>query len=334
MDFDTFIRLDHGEGGAATHRLIRSLFLKYFGSIQTLEDATLLTAPSRIAFSTDCFVVKPLFFPGGNIGKLSVCGTINDLSVMGAEPKYLSVGFILEEGLSISTLETIVQEMSEVAKQTDVQIVAGDTKVVGKGEADGLFITTTGIGFLHDHTFLSSSNACEGDVILINGTIAEHGAAILIARENFGIEGQFLSDCQPINDLCSEIVTTIPEVHCMRDPTRGGIATTLLEIANASAVTIEIEESEIPIRSPVSKVCELLGLDPLYLASEGRVLVVVPERYANDVLQIMHQHPKGKNAKIIGKVTQKGQSKLILRTSTGGRRPLVMLEGIQLPRIC
>ncbi|MCX7836159.1 MAG: hydrogenase expression/formation protein HypE [bacterium] len=333
IETDQFIRLDHGEGGAATHRLIQQIFLKHFGFRETLEDASILSSTERIAFSTDCFVVKPLFFPGGNIGKLSICGTINDLAVMGAKPQYLSVGFILEEGLSISTLDKIVEEMNNAARFAKVEIVAGDTKVVGKGEADQIYITTTGIGFCNPLVHLSASNAKVGDVVLINGTIAEHGAAIIVARENYGIEGDFVSDCQALNDLCLELINEVPEIHCMRDPTRGGIATTLLEIANSSGVTIELDEQAIPIRSSVKGLCELLGFDPLYIASEGRVLVFVPEELEEKALQVMRTHSKGRDAKRIGKVTHEN-AKLLLRTNTGGKRPLIFLEGTQLPRIC
>lgn len=327
------ILLDHGEGGAASHRLLQNLFLNHFGSPTSLEDACVLEGNHKIAFSTDCFVVKPLEFPNATIGKLSICGTVNDLAVMGAVPKYLAVGFIIEEGFSIDRLTKIVKEMSIVAEEIGVSIAAGDTKVVGKNEADGLFITTTGIGFLSSKVFVSSMNVRAGDVVILSGTIAEHGAAILLARNNFGMEGSIESDCQPLHDLCQELVNEIPEIHCMRDPTRGGIATTLIEIATSSKVTVTIEEKHIPIRTPVATVCDLLGLDPLYLASEGRVLIFVPEKYANQTLSILQTHPKSNQARIIGTVSN-GKPSVTLLTTSGGKRPLYMLEGTQLPRIC
>ncbi len=327
------IMLDHGEGGAATQRLVETLFFKHFGAPEVAEDATIVPSEARIAVTTDSFVVKPLEFPGGNIGKLSVCGTVNDLAVMGAIPKYLTAGFILEEGLSLEVLERLVKAMAETAKEAGIAIIAGDTKVVGRDEADGIFINTTGIGFVPLQRTLSSANCQPGDAIIVSGTIAEHGMAVMVARQGFGISGDLHSDCQPLADLVENILEAVPETHCMRDPTRGGIATTLLEIATASKVGMTLKEVAIPLRRPVRAACDLLGIDPLYVASEGRLLAIVPEEKQEEALLAMRRHPRGKDASIIGYVTVTPKG-LYLETKSGGNRPLIALEGAQLPRIC
>ncbi|MDK9700259.1 MAG: hydrogenase expression/formation protein HypE [bacterium] len=333
MLHDETILLDHGEGGAATARLVEQLFFQHFGSSGVPEDATILPGAERIAITTDSFVVRPVEFPGGDIGKLSVCGTVNDLVVMGAIPQYLTAGFLLEEGLEIALLDRIVASMSKTAQAAGVRIVAGDTKVVGKGDADRIFINTTGIGFVPEQRLLSSASCQPGDVILISGSIGEHGIAVMVARESFGISGDLVSDCQPLHDLAEALLDAVPTVRCMRDPTRGGVATTLLEIATASKVGMELREEYLPIRRPVQSACDLLGLDPLYVACEGRFLAVVPPEAAERALQALRNHPKGAGAQIIGEVVD-FPKKLLLKTRAGGKRPLIALEGAQLPRIC
>jgi hydrogenase expression/formation protein HypE len=327
------ILLDHGEGGAATSRLVNDLFLKHFSSQKILEDASILHVTPKIAFTTDSFVVQPLFFTGGDIGKLSITGTINDLAVMGAIPKYISVGFILEEGLEFDILGKIVISMAKTANDFGVSIITGDTKVVRKNDADKIFINTSGIGFLSDNINISSTSCKPDDLVLISGTIAEHGMTIIVERENFGLKGDFSSDCDSIADIAQLILKISPDTRCMRDPTRGGLATTLFEITKSSEVGIRIEENSIPIRTPVKTGCNLLGLDPLYIACEGRLIAFIPPDKAIEVLENLKKHPKGKNAAIIGKVVDKPKG-LYLKLYSGGTRPLYPLEGFQFPRIC
>lgn len=327
------ILLNHGGGGAATARLVKEVFLHHLGGPAVLEDAALLEAGEKIAFTTDSFVVKPLFFPGGDIGKLSVSGTVNDLAVMGADPCYLAAGFVLEEGLSIPTLEQIVVSMAGTAKAAGVRVVAGDTKVVGRGEADGLFINTSGVGILPPGRNLSSGNCRPGDLVLVSGPVGDHGTAVMVSREGFGIKGELNSDCQPLAHLAGALLQSAPGTRCMRDPTRGGLATALAEIAQASQVGIVLYEECIPIRSPVRAVCDLLGLDPLYMACEGRFVAVVPASQTEAALSALRRSEAGKNAVQIGRVTD-DLSGLVLETAIGGRRPLLVLEDMQLPRIC
>ncbi len=330
---ETAIILDHGEGGAATNRLVQNLFFKHLGAPTVPEDATIVPGNDRLAITTDSFVVRPAEFPGGNIGKLAVCGTVNDLAVMGAKPVYLTAGYILEEGLSLEILERIVIAMAQTAREAGVSIIAGDTKVVGKGDADGIFINTTGVGFVPADRNLSSASVKPGDAIIVSGTIAEHGIAVMVARESFGISGDLQSDCQPLADLAEALIAVVPQVRCMRDPTRGGVATTLLEIATASNVGMILNEMAIPLRRPVRAACDLLGIDPLYVACEGRFLAIVPDELKEEALLALRRHPRGKNASIIGQavVSPKG---VHLETINGGERPLIALEGAQLPRIC
>lgn len=332
MELEATIKLDHGEGGAASHRLITEVFVKCFGVQKVLEDATVVAGSGRLAITTDSFVVKPLEFPGGDLGKLAVCGTVNDLAMMGAIPKYLTAGFILEEGLPVSTLRRLVHSMAATADQAGVSIVAGDTKVVGRGEADGLFINTSGVGFVPEGVDLSIGNCREGDVVLVSGTIGEHGIAVMVARENFGISGDLSSDCTPLASLAKALVEAIPSVRCMRDATRGGMATVMVEIATACKLGIELDEAAIPVRPPVRAACGLLGLDPLYVACEGRFVTVVADEDAVKALALLRSHPDGLGSAIIGKVVK--SRGVYLETLSGGHRPLIMLEGSQLPRIC
>lgn len=327
------ILLDHGEGGAASSRLIKDLFLRHLGAPRVLEDAAVLAGSARLAFTTDSFVVRPAVFPGGDIGRLAVCGTVNDLAVMGARPVYLSAGFILEEGLELDLLEGVVISMASTAREAGVEVVTGDTKVVGKGEADGLYINTSGIGFVPEGCDLGSDHCRAGDRVLVSGPIGDHGTAIMVAREGFGIEGALSSDAQPLADLVAALLLAVPGVRCMRDPTRGGLATTLLDFAWASRLRVEIDESSVPVRRPVRSACDLLGLDPLFVACEGRLVIVLPEDHALSALSALQAHPRGREAAIIGSFTE-GSPGLVLRTLAGGRRPIIALEGAQLPRIC
>jgi hydrogenase expression/formation protein HypE len=327
------VTLDHGEGGAATSRLVRELFLAHLGGPAVLEDAAVVTGGERIALTTDSFVVQPIRFPGGDIGRLSIAGTVNDLAVMGAEPKYITAAFVLEEGLPISELESVVVSMAAAAREAGVQVVAGDTKVVRRGEADQLFINTSGVGILPPERTLSSASCKKGDVVLISGPIGDHGTAVMVEREGFDMRGDLMSDCQPLWDLASALLEAAPDTRCMRDPTRGGLATALVEIAAASEVGVLLEEEKIPVRRPVRAACDLLGLDPLYVACEGRLIAVVPEEQAEDALDAMRHHDRGGASARIGVVVNDPPG-LTLATLSGGMRPLVALEGAQLPRIC
>jgi hydrogenase expression/formation protein HypE len=335
---DDRITLAHGHGGLASHRLIREALLPLFSSpeLDPLDDSAILSLPSsRIAFSTDSFVVQPFFFPGGDIGKLAVAGTVNDLAVMGARPLALSVGFIIEEGFLISDLAAIIKSIAETCLDADVRIVTGDTKVVPRDAADGIFVNTTGIGILRDRISLSGSNAKNGQAVIITGTAGDHGAAIIVARNDLGLGGNIESDCRPIADLLGLVLDAVgSKVSVMRDPTRGGVATTLNEIARSSGVGIEIEETRIPIRPTTQAVCEILGYDPLYLANEGAALIILDEDSVDTALKICHEHPAGRMAARIGTVKADLNGKVVLATASGGRRIVDMLAGEMLPRIC
>ncbi|ADO45397.1 hydrogenase expression/formation protein HypE [Hydrogenobacter thermophilus TK-6] len=330
------ILLSHGGGGEDTWRLIRELFLKhlYNEHLIKLEDATVLEVSSKIAFTTDSFTVNPIFFRGGNIGKLAVAGTVNDLSVMGAKPLYMSVGFIIEEGFPYEDLESIVISMKEEAQKSGVLVVAGDTKVVPKGTADGLFINTSGIGKVVCEG-LSCSNIKVGDAVIVSGGIGEHGACILAQREGIQMDVELESDCRSLWSLIEKIITSGAQIHAMRDPTRGGLSAVLYEWASNSNISFLIDEESIPVKEPVLGLCELLGLEPYHLACEGRVVVALPERHAQKVLSIMRSHPDGEGAQIIGRaVPAEGSPKVILRTSYGTHRVLDPPAGELLPRIC
>jgi hydrogenase expression/formation protein HypE len=339
---DQNITLAHGSGGKAMRDLIDDVFVSRFDNpiLSQLEDqatfdlATLLQQGDRLAFTTDSYVVDPLFFPGGDIGELAVNGTINDLAVSGAKPLYLSCSVILEEGLSIETLRRVVNSMQIAANKAGVQIVTGDTKVVHRGAADKLFINTTGIGVIRAGVSISAHNIQPGDVIIINGELGNHGTAILIARGELALETNIESDCQPLHDLVQNILDVCPEIHAMRDATRGGLATVLNEFALSSNVAIRLHEQSIPIREEVQGVCEILGLDPLYLANEGKLVVVAKHEYADAVLSAMKSHPAGKNACIIGEVIPSPPGIVLLKTIFGTERIVDMLVGDQLPRIC
>ncbi|MDD5687808.1 MAG: hydrogenase expression/formation protein HypE [Elusimicrobia bacterium] len=336
------ITLSDGSGGKSTHNLIKNFILKKLGNpiLNRMDDSAVLNPNSlisnplisKLVFTTDSYVIKPIFFPGGDIGKLCICGTVNDLSVMGAKPLYISLSAIIEDGLEIEKLEKIVSSIAETSKKAGVQIVCGDTKVVEKGAADEIFITTSGIGVIDKKLSISGHNAVTGDIIIISGTIADHGIAVLNARQELGFKGKLESDVAPLNNLIEKMLKA-GEIHVMRDPTRGGLATTLNEITEQSNTGIEIYENKIPIKKPVKSACDILGLDPLYVANEGKVIAIVQEKDAQKILSAMKKHPLGKNAEIIGKVISKPKD-VLLKTKIGGSRILQMLESDQLPRIC
>jgi hydrogenase expression/formation protein HypE len=299
-----------------------------------LDIASLAARGDRLAFTTDSYVVDPLFFPGGDIGKLSVCGTINDLAVGGAVPLYLSCAVIVEEGVAVDMLRTVAQSIAEAACSAGVHIVTGDTKVVNKGACDRLFITTSGVGVIREGVQLGAHLAQEGDVVLVNGPLGDHGAAIVSARGDMAIQTPIESDCAPLHTLVQLLLASAPGTRCLRDATRGGVATVLNEIASASGVGIEIEEDRLPVREEVRACCEILGLDALYLANEGKMVAVVAQNEAAQALAALHEHPLGKQASAIGMVTAAEPGRVVMRTMLGGRRIVDMLVGEQLPRIC
>ncbi len=331
------ILLAHGDGGVLTHELVRDLFLRYFSNqtLKGLTDAAVFTGPSgRVAVTTDSFVVNPLVFPGGDIGKLAVCGTVNDLAVSGARPLYLTAAFLLEEGLPIADLERFVASMAGTCKEAGVEIIAGDTKVVGRGSLDRIFINTAGVGIVPETLDLGYARLVPGDRVLINGPIGDHGMAVLTARENLNFAGQLESDCAPLNGIIAELLREISrEVKIMRDLTRGGLATAAKEIAVAAGCDIHLEEAAVPVRPAVKGAAELLGLDPLYLANEGKFMAVVSAPSAEDALAVLKANPLGRSAAIIGEVSG-GIGNLYLRTPFGGTKYLDMLVGEPLPRIC
>ncbi len=320
-----------------SHNLVEQLFLRHFDTtfLLPLEDAAVIPAPSaHVAFTTDSYVVKPLFFSGGDIGRLAICGTVNDLSMRGAEPRYISVGFIIEEGFGLAGLERVVKSMSHAAAESGVAIVCGDTKVVERSAADGLFINTAGIGHMRDGLHVSVENARPGDAVILSGTLGDHGVAVLAGRNGLRFASSVKSDVAPLNGLIGSILEVCPQVHMMRDPTRGGLASTLKEIAHASRVGIEIEEEMIPVSKPVAAVCAMLGLDHLYLANEGKVVVVAPEEDAGRITTAMREHRYGEEAAVIGRVTSDHAGVVVLKNAFGARRVLEMLAGDQFPRIC
>jgi len=330
------VLLDYGSGGRASQRLISDLFLKHLGNdeLNRLNDAAELDMSGRISMSTDSFTVDPIFFPGGNIGSLAVHGTVNDVAMMGAIPRYMTCGYIIEEGLPMDDLEKIVAAMGEAVKKAGVSIVSGDTKVVPKGAVDRIFINTTGVGDIIVDPAPSGDAARPGDAVLLSGTIGDHGLTILGTREGLDFEAKVESDSASLNHLLVKLVQDLPEVHVLRDPTRGGLATTLNEITYSSNVCCELVENNLPIKPEVKGGCSILGLDPLYLANEGKFLCILPEEHAEKALEIMKADPLGKDACRIGTMTDANPGKVVLVTQLGGKRLLGMLEGEQLPRIC
>lgn len=336
------ITLAHGSGGKAMRDLIDDIFVTSFDNtyLNTLEDqarfdlAQLVALGDRLAFTTDSYVVDPLFFPGADIGKLAVNGTVNDLAVSGAKPLYLSCSVIIEEGLAIETLRQIAQSMQQAAELAGVAITTGDTKVVPRGMADKLFINTAGIGVIAPDINPNASAAKSGDVIVINGAIGDHGAAIADARGELGLQTSITSDCQPLNGLIEAMLSVCPNIHCLRDATRGGVATVLNEFAQQSDCCLWLDEAKLPIQEEVKGLCELLGFDPLYLANEGKLLAIVPAEAADLLLEAMRAHPAGREAAIIGEVRAAPKGTVVLATDFGGERIVDMLVGEQLPRIC
>ena len=335
---DKTILLAHGAGGRKSAELIRGLFLEHFSNptLNVLGDSAILDADSRkLAFTTDAFVVDPIFFPGGDIGKLAVCGTVNDLAAAGAQPIALSAAFILEEGLKIETLQRLVCSMRDAAAEVGVPIVAGDTKVVPRGAADQVFITTSGIGALPEGlTPPSPERASPGDAVILSGTIGDHGMAVMTCREGLRFHSEITSDCAPLHNLVAVMLEAAPDTHCLRDPTRGGLAAALNELAAQSGVCIEIEESTIPVNDDVRAACELLGIDPLHVANEGKMVAIIPSEQAEAALAAMKSHPLGFRAAIIGRVQEAPAGRVHLRTSLGILRILDIPAGDLLPRIC
>lgn len=336
MDKD-LILLGHGSGGRLSHQLLEELIIPILSGIPVSgqnDAAVLVHDGRRLAFTTDSYVVDPIFFPGGNIGDLAINGTVNDLAMVGAVPLAVSVGLILEEGFSRAELAEILRSMREAADRAGVMIAAGDTKVVPRGKADRIFINTSGIGVFRHSLEIGGGNARVGDKILINGTIGDHGIAVMAAREGLELETGILSDSAPLNGLVEELLAAGEAVHVLRDPTRGGVATTLKEIALQSDVTITLYEAALPLNGAVRGVCAVLGLDPLYVANEGKLLAVVAPEEAEETLARMRRHPLGKEAAVIGEVTAGGGGRVRMETAVGGMRAVEMLAGEQLPRIC
>lgn len=335
---DELILLAHGAGGVKSAELLQNVFLPHFhnATLAQLADAAVVEAGGgRIAFTTDAFVIDPLVFPGGDIGKLAICGTVNDLAAAGAHPLALSAAFILEEGLPIAMLQGIVSSMAATARETEVTIVTGDTKVVPRGSADRLFITTSGLGRLPEgKTIPAPDRALPGDQVIVSGSLADHGMAIMTCREGLTFGSEIRSDCAPLADMVAALLEVSPGTHCLRDATRGGLAAVLNELAMQSNVCIEIEEARIPVQPDVRVACELLGIDPLHVANEGKMVAIVPAGEADDALAALRGHHYGVNAAIIGEVTASPAGRVHLRTPLGSRRILDLPTGDLLPRIC
>jgi hydrogenase expression/formation protein HypE len=334
---DEKIQLAHGSGGRLSHELVSQIMLPAFNNaaLAEMHDGAAITVGGvRLAFTTDSYVVKPLFFAGGDIGKLAVCGTVNDLAMTGAEPLYLSAGFVLEEGFSIAELRRVIASMQAAATEAGVSIVTGDTKVVERGAVDGLFINTAGVGAILEGVSISALQARPGQDIILSGFLGDHALAVMSERHGLTLPAAIASDCAPLGGLVKELLTAVPQIAVLRDPTRGGLATTLNEIASQAGVGILIEEEAIPVRAEVQAVCDILGFDPLYLANEGKMILFVESQYTEKILTIMHRHPYGQMARTIGKVSEQPAGQVGMRTLIGGVRLLDMLTGDQLPRIC
>jgi len=331
------IMMAHGSGGKISHELISEFFLPKFDNdiLKKLDDSAVFKIKgNKLAFSTDSYVINPIFFPGGDIGKLAIYGTVNDISMSGAIPLYISVSFILEEGLLMSDLEKILISIKEAAKKADVLIICGDTKVVEKGNADKLFINTSGIGIIEDGINISGENAKIGDIIILSGSVGDHGISVMSKRGQFEFEVQIDSDCAPLNELVQYMLSYTKNIDVLRDPTRGGIASTLNEIAEKSKISIKIYEDKIPVKKAVLGACEMLGFDPIYIANEGKLITVVSKEVADDLLNHMKKHPLAKDAEIIGEVIEGKIGRVIMKTIIGSTRILDMMIGELLPRIC
>jgi hydrogenase expression/formation protein HypE len=339
LSTDGVVTLAHGSGGVLSQELVEQVFVRHLSNdvLAGMEDAALVSLGEHkgsIALTTDSFVVQPLFFPGGDIGKLSVCGTVNDLAMRGARPLFLTTGYIIEEGFPLADLDRIVASQGATARAAGVRIVAGDTKVVERGSGDGVFINTAGLGLVAEGVNISAANARPGDAVLLSGAVGDHGLAIMTRREGLQFSSPLASDCAPLNDLVARMLETCPDIHVLRDPTRGGVATALNELAQRSRVGIEIDEARISVHPPVAAAAELLGLDPLYVANEGKLIAIVPDECVDVLLAVMRSHAFGIEAAAIGRVVATNAGKVILRTTLGTRRLLDMLSGEQLPRIC
>lgn len=331
------VDMTHGSGGRAMAQLIEELFVRHFDNafLRQGNDQAMFNVPAgRLVMATDAHVISPLFFPGGDIGSLAVHGTINDVAMSGATPLYLSTAFILEEGYPLRDLEAIVKSMARAAERARVPIVTGDTKVVEKGKGDGIFITTTGIGVVPIGVNISGDRARPGDAVLLSGSIGDHGVAIMSKRENLSFQTKMQSDSVALHDLVATMITAVPDIHCLRDPTRGGLATTLNELAQQSSVGMQIREDAIPVKQEVVAACELLGLDPLYVANEGKLVAICPGVVADKLLDAMRSHPLGQDAAIIGEVRDDEYCFVQMETGFGGNRIVDWLSGEQLPRIC
>ena len=330
------ILLAHGSGGKLAHELVEKSFVKALANplLAKLDDSAVFDFSGRLAFTTDSYVVSPIFFPGGDIGKLAVCGTVNDLAMSGAKPLYLSLSFIIEEGLSQSELERIVNSVQQAAREAEVEIITGDTKVVHRGSADKLFINTAGVGIIAEGVDISGDKARPGDRVILSGTIGDHGIVVISQREGLSFSTKLESDCAPLGGLVAEMLNANPNIHCLRDPTRGGLATSLNELAKQSGVSIRIEEERIPVREEVLAACEMLGFDPLYVANEGKLVAIVPEGDADKVLKVMQRNRYGKDAAIIGGVGAEHSGRVVMKTFLGASRIVDMLVGDLLPRIC
>lgn len=336
MKYDKVL-LEHGSGGLLSNELIANTFLPSFKNsyLERLEDSAVLSIGSqKFCFTTDSYVVSPVFFPGGDIGSLAVHGTVNDLAVCGGKPLFMSAGYILEEGFPFASLAKIVKSMAEAAGKAGIKIVTGDTKVVSRGAVDGIFINTSGIGLVEYAAPLSVKSIQPGDVVIINGTIGDHGSAIMQSRENIGFEADIVSDSAPLNGLIAEILQASTEIHCMRDATRGGLGAILAEIAASAGVRINISEQDIPVGENVRGICEILGLDPLFLANEGKVVVFCAAAEAAKVLAVMKEHQFGRDSAIIGNVEESSKGRVVLKTSIGGERVVDLPTGELVPRIC
>jgi hydrogenase expression/formation protein HypE len=330
------ILLAHGSGGRLAHQLVTEGFVRAFNNprLAKLDDSAAFDLAGRLAFTTDSYVISPIFFPGGDIGKLAVCGTVNDLATSGAKPLYLSLSFIIEEGLPRSDLNQVVASIQKSAREAGVEIVTGDTKVVNRGSADKLFINTAGIGIIPDGVNISGSNAQPGDKVILSGTIGDHGVAVLSQREGLSFTTRLKSDCAPLAKLVAEMLSVSLNIHCLRDPTRGGLATTLNELAAQSKVGVRVEEDKIPVREEVMGACEMLGLDPIYIANEGKLVAIVSAEDAGSILEAMRSNHYGREAAIIGEVNSEHPGRVVMKTSLGTSRIIDMLVGDPLPRIC
>ena len=338
IDFEHgVVDMTHGSGGRAMTDLIEQLFVVEFATkeLHKGEDfAAFQVQSGRMVVSTDSHVISPLFFPGGDIGSLAVNGTINDVAMSGANPLYLTCGFIIEQGFPLKELKKIVQSMANAAREAGVKVVAGDTKVVERGKGDGVFITTTGVGAVPEGIDISVSRISPGDKILVSGTLGDHGITVLSFRESLGFHTDLVSDCAALNGLAASMITVVPQIHCLRDPTRGGLAAALCELSDTSGFAIGIQEKSMPIKPQVRSACELLGLDPLHVANEGKLIAICPEEYADQLLHVMKEHPLGRDAAIIGTVLDEGESYVELETNYGTKRLVDWPSGEQLPRIC